>query len=176
MDHFRWGRRVTLLVCFLMKTYIQTYVGVHTYTSVRSYFNCFAGAGYFQSNLGNLLKSSSIHSEIHGFILPFLKRKAHLRQDHWVGAAHDGGSEVGLALTRRTDKRERRPPDQPVLTSQERSVGRKRPPAAQPPRVARRCTSSRALPARLSRTVKMSEPKSTWGKKNGTRTLDHLGA
>lgn len=34
-----------------------------------------------------------------------------------MGAAHDGGSEVGLALTKRTDKRERQTPDQPVLTS-----------------------------------------------------------
>lgn len=29
-----------------------------------------------------------------------LKRKAHLQQDHWVGAAEDGGSEVGLPLTK----------------------------------------------------------------------------
>lgn len=42
---------------------------IHTH-SIRSYFHCFAGTGYFFSKQSEpLLKSCSVYSEIHGFIL-----------------------------------------------------------------------------------------------------------
>lgn len=78
-----------------------------------------------------------------------------------MGAAEDGGSEVGPRAHQRTDRKERQMPDQPILTSQECSVERKRQPAAQPPRVARRCNNSLAHTARRSPRIKMSELKST---------------
>lgn len=57
MDHF--PRRGTLiLICLLIHTYVHTYVCMYTHTAVRSYFNCFAGARYFQSNLGIFLKAA----------------------------------------------------------------------------------------------------------------------
>ena len=41
---------------------------MYTHTLIRSYFNCFAGA-IFSKQSEDLLKSCSVHSEIHGFIL-----------------------------------------------------------------------------------------------------------
>ena len=44
---------------------------IHTHSLIRSCFNCFAGTGYFffSKQYEPLLKSCSVHSEIHGFIL-----------------------------------------------------------------------------------------------------------
>lgn len=43
---------------------------IHTHSLIRSYFHCFAGTGYFFSKQSEpLLKSCSVYSEIHGFIL-----------------------------------------------------------------------------------------------------------
>lgn len=164
MDYFLRGSRVILSMCLLIHTHTRVYVciyirthtnvGMHPYTSIRSYFHCFAGAGYFQSNLGNLFKSCSIHSEIHRFTL--LKKKG----SPAAGPLDEGGwrwwFRSGARSHQRTGRRERQMPDQPILTSQECSVERKRQPAAHPPRVARRCINSLAHTARLSRT-KMSE-------------------
>lgn len=68
------------------------------------------------------------------------------------------------ARTHQEDRKKGKTPDQPILTSQECSVERKRLQAAQPPRVARRCISSLARTARLNRGITASELKSAWEK------------
>lgn len=73
---------------------------------------------------------------------------------------------ISGARTHQEGRKKGKTPDQPILTSRECSVERKRPSAAQPPRVARRCTSSLAHTARLSRRIKTSRLKSAWEKLN----------
>lgn len=124
---------------------------------MRSYFNCFVRAGYFQSNLGVFFKAVLYIQRFMDLLKGRLTHSMNTRWGQlkmmvqkWGSHSPRGQKEKKKWLTN-------------LFWSHE-SVSWQKSPAAQPPCVTRTSTSSLAHIARLSRRIKMSELKSTWEK------------